>query len=220
MSPEAQAAYEELKQYHEDLQVTQIQEWTFIWRPLTRLEYRNVRKMGFHPGTEEELFCSLCVLWPENYDWQNPVKAGHPTSVCNDILTYSGFLSWEETQKKLQEYEHELQYFDAFMDPVICAAFPSIRPEEPQTWTMSHALWVYSRAKWLLERLHGFNIEVTPGDGVPAPSQGAASAAPATGYVETPADGFAPESETWLDEVFFGEDDEEIPDIPGFPKVR
>lgn len=218
MSPEAQAALEALQKIHNDVQVTQIQDWTFIWRPLTRLEYRNVRKMGFDPGTEEELICALCVLWPEDYDWHNPVKAGHPTSVCYAILTYSGFVGWDETQQLLHEYEQELQYFDGFMDPVICAAFPSIRPEEPQTWTRKHALWVFARAKWILERVHGLRVDIMPPQQMP---QGAAAPAQAVIPPSSPPviKSTDPEARMWPEDLFF-EDDEEIPDIPGFPKVK
>lgn len=213
MPPEIQQIYDELSRQHSDIHVTQIQDRYFIWRPLSRREYRHIRTLELGPGKEEELICALCVLWPEEYNWSNPEKAGHPTTVCNDILRYSGFVSWDETKLFLAEQEAELQTFNGMIDPVISAAFPSIRPEEPQEWTMRHALWVFARAKWVLENIYGRVInlvdpEPAPGTKVPADTQSAP-------VVETPIDGFGPEKNWWPDDLDI--DYEEIPEIEGFP---
>lgn len=226
MSDDIKAIYNEILKKHPEAQITSIKDKHFIWRPLTREEYRQVRSLGLDPGREEELICGLCVLWPENYPWHNPEKAGYPTAVCNDILIYSGFLGWQDTKNLLASYESELQDFDHMMDAVIAAAFPSIRPDEPRMWTMRKALWVFSRAKWVLENIYGRRVVIkdptTPQTGIPAQHQAKSSPASTPAQQSPtqhsdPFDGYAPEATWWPDEL--DPYDEPIPDIEGFPKV-
>lgn len=217
MPPEVQQAYDELSQQYDDIQITDIRGRFFIWRPLSRREYRYIRQLDMGPGKEEELVCALCVLWPADYDWANPEKAGYPTTVCNDILYYSGFLSWEETKKFLAEQEAELETFSGMIDPVISAAFSSIRPEEPQEWTMRHALWVFARAKWVLENIYGRPINFVDPSPSPQASPTTIPTQPQSPVV-TPVDGFGPEKNWWPDDLDF--DYEEIPEIEGFPNPK
>lgn len=213
MQDDFQKAYQTLSQQHSEIQVTTIKDRKFIWRPLTRAEYRHIRSLNLDVGEEEELICALCVLWPDNYPWSNPEKAGYPTAVCNDILIYSGFLGWEDTKALLASYEAELKDFDNMMDVAISAAFPSIRPEEPQTWTMRRALWMFSRAKWVIENIHGKKVYIFDPQAPGASPQKANQPS----YHETPPDGFAPEATWWPDDLDL--DNEEVPHIEGFPEI-
>lgn len=66
----------------------------YIFRPLTRLEYKNImRARENDPYYREEKACETCVLWPK--DFRGAVlanaPAGVPTILAEHIMERSGF---------------------------------------------------------------------------------------------------------------------------------
>ncbi len=66
----------------------------FVWRTLSRLEYREVMVLpNTDPLQREEIFCEICVLWPYEYKFTKMAggKAGIPALLSEAILKESGF---------------------------------------------------------------------------------------------------------------------------------
>ena len=83
---------------------------TFIFRTLSRLEYKQLVNNieGDEQGNQEELswfreeqLCNKCILWPKDYgqDDMSNGKAGIPTVVSEYIMSKSGFNSKGGPQK-------------------------------------------------------------------------------------------------------------------------
>ncbi len=67
----------------------------YVWRPLTRYEYKEIVNMpNTDPLQREEIICETCVLWPENYNYEAMArdKAGAPALLAEQIMQASGFI--------------------------------------------------------------------------------------------------------------------------------
>lgn len=65
----------------------------FIWRPLTRKEFKELNALDVSPLEKEESLCEICVLWPENYTFTEIEDglAGAPSILAEHIMETSGF---------------------------------------------------------------------------------------------------------------------------------
>lgn len=80
------------KEEYGEVFATSIDLEMFIWRPLTRKDYKELITNGGSLYDREERYCAKCVLWPDNYDFKDEhIKAGLPTSLAEQILLKSGF---------------------------------------------------------------------------------------------------------------------------------
>jgi len=65
----------------------------FIWKALSRKDFKELNAMQDAPLVKEERLCQICILWPENYDEeaiQNGL-AGAPSILAEHIMETSGF---------------------------------------------------------------------------------------------------------------------------------
>lgn len=94
----------------------------FIWRPLSRKEYRGMnRAEGKDEFYVEESICRTCVLWPEDYSRKSLIygKAGIPTVLASFITKHSGFdrpVTHRILQEDLEEMEERTVLFDGGPD--------------------------------------------------------------------------------------------------------
>lgn len=70
-------------------------EEVFIWRVLTRKEFKEI--MGLENSDalyREERVCEKCILWPEGYTFDkiSDGKAGVPTILAEQVMERSGFV--------------------------------------------------------------------------------------------------------------------------------
>jgi hypothetical protein len=71
----------------------------FVWRPLTRPEWINLQITASNPEANithyklEEMVCDTCVLWKSITRTWADGKAGTPTSLHEQILQNSNFLT-------------------------------------------------------------------------------------------------------------------------------
>jgi hypothetical protein len=66
----------------------------FIWRTLSRTEYREIMALpNTDPLQREEIICEVCVLFPANYNFSSMAsrKAGIPAVLAEQIMHESGF---------------------------------------------------------------------------------------------------------------------------------
>ena len=90
------------EQFNNGVYMTEIEDEVFIWRPITRMEYKNILQNKQADSLfREERICETCVLWPENYDFtkMKQGKAGIPSLIADHIMAKSGFVSEGEATK-------------------------------------------------------------------------------------------------------------------------
>lgn len=95
---------EEWKMRFGDIYSTTIDEETYVWRTLTRTEYKEILKIKGADGLyREERICEKCVLWPIGYSHLQMAagKAGVPTLLAEQIMDKSGFVPLREEPEKL-----------------------------------------------------------------------------------------------------------------------
>jgi len=82
---------DELKAQYKRLYITEFDDETFIWRVLTRPEYKKIVSMeNLTVFDREEEICKCCVVYPENYDFGGS-GAGVATLLAEQIMDKSGF---------------------------------------------------------------------------------------------------------------------------------
>lgn len=85
---------EEWKSRFGDIYLTEFEEEVFIWRALTRKEYKEIMKVeradNFY---KEERICDKVVIYPESYNFMQMAqgKAGIPTLIAELVMEKSGF---------------------------------------------------------------------------------------------------------------------------------
>lgn len=85
---------EEWKSQYGEIYLTEFEEDVFIWRSLTRKEYKDVMKVeradNFY---KEERICDKVVIYPETYNFMQMAqgKAGIPTLISELVMEKSGF---------------------------------------------------------------------------------------------------------------------------------
>jgi hypothetical protein len=90
----SQAKIDEFKSRFGQIYLTEFDDEVFIWRTLTRKEFKEIMKTdGADALYREERICEKCVLWPEKYDFMAMTtgKAGTPTLLSEQIMDRSGF---------------------------------------------------------------------------------------------------------------------------------
>lgn len=148
------------EQYYGNVFTTEIEDMAFIWRGLTRAEYKKAFEWYEDDFDRAEYVCRQCVLFPEIEDWGDEMYAGIPETLTENILKESGFtLTVKELDMKLAKLEHEMMTFDNQISCIIKEAFPDISLEEIEDWQFEKTLWYYSRAKWTLETLRGLTLQ-------------------------------------------------------------
>lgn len=80
--------------YNDSVYLTEFEEEVFIWRPITRKEYKAVMKIpNADSFYKEERICEAVVLYPEAYNFMSMTsgKAGIPTMLSELVMARSGF---------------------------------------------------------------------------------------------------------------------------------
>lgn len=98
--------YEQIEQWkaqYGDVYLTRYaDDEVYIWRTLTRAEYKKVMALvDINPAGREEKICQIAVLFPQEFNElaQARGKAGVPTVLSEQIMEKSGFLPTEEARK-------------------------------------------------------------------------------------------------------------------------
>ena len=80
--------------FKEEVYLTEFEEEVFLWRPITRKEYKQVMKVqNADSFYKEERICEACILYPKGYNFMAMTagKAGIPTLLAELIMEKSGF---------------------------------------------------------------------------------------------------------------------------------
>lgn len=158
-SREVKRLIETWKELYQGVYVSEVNDIHFVWRGLSRLEYKKAMEHYQDDYDRSEYVCRLCVLDPIDVDYENEIYAGVPEALAAQILYESGFGT--DTSKftmLLNKCESEMHSFDNQISCVIVEAFPRLDIEEVEGWSLEKTLWHYSRAKWILQNFRGLEI--------------------------------------------------------------
>lgn len=89
-------------EYNDKIYMSEFEDKAFIWRPLTRFEYKSILKLQNADALfREERICETCVLWPEDYKYDDMAdgEAGIPSLLAEQIMDASGFTASSEAKK-------------------------------------------------------------------------------------------------------------------------
>ena len=81
------------KQYGK-VYMTEIEDDIYVWRPLSRFEYKEVMNVpNTNELSREEMICEICVLFPYEYTYEAMINqpGGVPSMIAEQIMQKSGF---------------------------------------------------------------------------------------------------------------------------------
>ena len=148
-----------LKRDYKTLYTYQFEDEVFIYRPIGRKEYKDLfLNDKLDDASKEEVLCSLCVLYPSDYDFENCDEAGLPTALASEIIKNS-YLSEERRERVLNYFRQDMYDLDNQMTCIILEAFPNLDMETVENWDIETTCKYYSRAEWTLHNLHGLQFK-------------------------------------------------------------
>lgn len=80
--------------FNDEVYLTEFEEEIFLWRPISRKEYKQVMKVQSADSFyKEERICEAVILYPEGYNFMQMTagKAGIPTLLAELVMEKSGF---------------------------------------------------------------------------------------------------------------------------------
>lgn len=135
----------------------------FVYRPLGRLEYKELLNSQISDIEKEDVACQACLLYPSDFDF-NDCPAGIPTALFKLILKNS-FLDSIESKKLIVTYHRaEMEQFDNQITCIINEAFPNFDIEEIENWDMNKTAKYLSRAEWKLNVLRQIPVDYDVSD--------------------------------------------------------
>lgn len=130
----------------------------FIFRTLTRKEYKYIIQSQASQMDTEDTICNTCCIYPEDYEFETCGFAGLNEYISDIILDLSGFKDVKfvlEQYKKMKEVTNlEIQCMD-----LIKAFMPEYTYEEMEEWTWQKLMYMTVRAEKIAE-LKGFDWHI------------------------------------------------------------
>lgn len=156
------------KQEYGAVYLTEIEGIPFIWRELSRAEYKRVLEFSEDESEREEFVCQLCVLDPIIDDYSHDIYAGVPEVLAKHIAVESGVTSdTTKLDRLMAEGERDMMTFDNQIGCIIKEVFTEFTMEEIENWGLEKTMWYYARAKWMLEVLRGIKLEKQTQEQIP-----------------------------------------------------
>ncbi len=129
----------------------------FIFHSLGRADYRAlVEDNNTSLADKEEIICESCVLYPENFDFENCDNAGLPSRLAKSILEKSLLTNPNSLQDTLHYFRDKLQ--SSINEQISCAiheAFPEFEIEEIENWDIAKTCEYMAKAEFILHNLRG-----------------------------------------------------------------
>lgn len=130
----------------------------FIFRTLTRKEYKYILKSQTSKMDIEDAICNTCCIYPEDYDFETCGFAGLNEYVADIIESASGL---KDIQDVLNEYRQikEMTNLEIQCMDLIKAFIPEYTYEEMEEWTWQKLIFMTVRAEKICE-LKGFDWHI------------------------------------------------------------
>lgn len=160
MGPDLKLIIAEAKAKYGEVFSAEVEDTLFLFRLLTRREYREILMVADTEDMIQEIACQIAVIYPTGLNFAQG-DAGLPSLLAPQIIAESGFGSQEKVQFYLDEYRNQMNSFEGQAEATIQAAFPHITDDDMQEWTTSKFMKTLAKAEWLLQNIHGYPIAFT-----------------------------------------------------------
>ena len=147
------AHYKDLYSGHKILYVRFLDN-DFIFRSLTRKEYKYLLQSGLSQMDMEDSICNTACLYPEDYDFTTCGFAGLNEYVANIIKDISDFNDIRSILNKYHKYK-EIDNLETQCMDLIKAFIPEYTYEEMEEWTWEKLMQITVRAE-KVAALRGF----------------------------------------------------------------
>lgn len=138
--------------------LAEVEDQQFIFRLLTRKEYKEILQISDDKDMAEELICQLSVIHPSNLNFAKG-EAGLPSLLAPHIVNESGFGDMQKSHYYFDSYRMRMESFEMQAEAAIQAAFPQISEEDMQDWTVEKLMRTLAKAEWILKNVKGYPIE-------------------------------------------------------------
>lgn len=130
----------------------------FIFKTLTRKEYKYIMKSCGSRMEIEDAICNTCCIYPEEYDFESCGFAGLNEYVADVIESMSGF---KDIRSVLDEYQQMKAYntLETQCMDLIKAFIPECTYDEMEEWTWEKLMYMTVRAEKVAE-LKGFDWHI------------------------------------------------------------
>lgn len=130
----------------------------FIFKTLGRRDYRQiVGTKGISNCDKEEIICSTCTLYPENYDFENCEEAGLPTALAKSILEKSMLTDSKSLRNLIYHFRTEMnEDYNKQVSCVIHEAFPEYKLDGDdgiENWDIIRTAEYMAKAEFILHSL-------------------------------------------------------------------
>ena len=142
---------------------TKIENELFIYRPITRKEYRNIYKNeNLNNYEKQDEVCRTSILYPKDFDFDE-CSAGIPNLLFNEIMEKS-CLDPESMYYLLSIERDEALQLGSEMVCMIAEAFPAYTIDEIESWNNYKLMKIYAQAEWTLTNIRGLQFEIDIGE--------------------------------------------------------
>lgn len=152
------------KDYYGEIHVAEINEETFIFRLLPKIEYQELKDVAEDNIELEEMVCTACVLEPI-VDWTSDIYAGYTSSLAVEILEQSYIIQNKNNPIILEDimessFTKVANSLDTQMVLVIKHCFPEYSLEEIERMPMPRHFELFAKGRWMLEHLEGNPLDL------------------------------------------------------------
>lgn len=160
--------YLDLLETHGKVFIYQIEGESFIYRPIGRKDFiRIFTSEDLTIYDREEIVCETCVLYPENYDFEECGNGGLPTLLSKEILNSSYVSSDTQLENLMNYFREDMLNIQNQISCMIQEAFPNLSYDDIENFDMETTLKYLSRAEWILTNLRNMPLNYDPFSGKP-----------------------------------------------------
>lgn len=149
-----------LKERHGHIYLADVKDQLFIFREIAPKELTLLQELYPDYARFEEQVCTLCTLYPEDYDFMHEGGAGFSNLLAQEILGQSNASGEGELAQLLEIYRNEVNH--SFVEQAmiyISQAFSTLSFEEMEGWTNKELIKHLARAEWALKNIHQLPFE-------------------------------------------------------------
>lgn len=161
--------YERLTDQYDQVFMHEFEDYgVFMFKPLGRKDFREIRDTDIIEDYEkEEIICEQCVLYPENFDYENCDEAGLPTQLAQIILDKSLLKDSKQMTKAIHFFRDKIyESLDEQITCIIHEAFPEYKIDEIANWDVMKTAEYMTKAEYILHNLRGVPLSDTQGNEV------------------------------------------------------
>lgn len=142
---------------YRDYFIDKVDNEIFIYTPLGRKDWIDIcERTDLNQFKKEELICSLCTIYPKDYDFTECL-AGIPTELSRLIIEHS-YLTKNDMINMIEYYRNDMNTVNNNITCLINEAFPNYDIEEIENWGMDRTIKYFTRAEWKLVNLRGLPL--------------------------------------------------------------